>query len=107
MKVTLITVVSKAETQTEFNNSVQRALPQGTGELVEKQNDGIQGTLDLSNNRHTHRVFKRSKKHEFGSTPVIGIGLEPEKKEVFATVRRELRGGNVSRAHSEAAVGKT
>ena len=38
---------------------------------------------------------------------MIGIGLDPGRKEVFATVQRELHGGDVSRAFSEASVRKT
>ena len=39
VKVILITVVPKAENHAGLNNSVERALPQGTGKLVEKGYD--------------------------------------------------------------------
>ena len=107
VKVTLITVLSKAETQSEFNNSEQRELQQGTGELVEKHYNGILGTLNSNNNRHTIGVFKHSVKHEFGSIRVIGIGIDPGKNEVFGTVRTEIGGSDVSRVFSEALVQKS
>ena len=107
MKVTLITVVPNAETQTECSNSVQRALPQGTGEFVEKQYGGIRDTLDLNNSRHRQGLFKDSLKHEFGSTGLIRIGIDPEREEVLGTVRTELGDGDTSRAFLEASVRKT